>query len=82
MHPSQRFLIGLASVTLIWTVIVIGTLAVSSQIGVWGLFERIATGLYLLWVLIVSLSLWRSPSLAGIPEQSTFSSPSGEMVGK
>jgi hypothetical membrane protein len=82
MRPSQRFLIGLASVTLIWTVIVIGTLAVSSQIGVWGLFERIATGLYLLWVLIVSLSLWRSPSLAGIPEQSTFSSPSGEMVGK
>jgi len=26
MHPSPRFLVGLASVTLIWTVIVIGTL--------------------------------------------------------
>ena len=67
VRPSPRFLVGLASVTLAWTVIVIGTLVVSSQIGVWGLLERIATGLYLLWVLIVSLGLWHYPSLEGTP---------------
>ena len=75
MRPSPRFLIGWASVTLIWTVIVIGTLAVASQIGVWGLFERMATALYLLWVLIVTLGLWRAPFLEGTPEQSTLLSP-------
>jgi Protein of unknown function (DUF998) len=79
VRPSPRFLVILASVTLVWTVIVIGTLVVSSQIGVWGLLERIATGLYLLWVLIVSLGLWRAHSLEGLPEQSTFPS-SGEIV--
>ena len=67
VRPSPRFLVGLASVTLVWTVIVIGTLVVSSQIGVWGLLERIATGLYLVWVLIVSLGLWNYPSLEGAP---------------
>jgi hypothetical membrane protein len=76
IRPSPRFLVGLASVTLVWTVIVIGTLVVSSQIGVWGLLERIATGLYLLWVLIVSLGLRNAPSLEGTPEQSTLSYPS------
>jgi len=77
MRPSPRFLVGLASVTLVWTVIVIGTLVVSSQIGVWGLFERIATGLYLLWVLLVSLGLWDAPSLEGTSEQSPLTYPSG-----
>ncbi|HEY6407469.1 MAG TPA: DUF998 domain-containing protein [Ktedonobacteraceae bacterium] len=75
MRPSPRFLIGWASVTLIWTVIVIGTLAVATQIGAWGLFERMATALYLLWVLIVTLGLWRAPFLEGTPEQSTLLSP-------
>jgi hypothetical membrane protein len=77
IRPSPRFLVGLASITLVWTVIVIGTLVVSSQIGVWGLFERIATGLYLLWVLLVSLGLWVAPSLVGTAEQSTLPYPSG-----
>jgi Protein of unknown function (DUF998) len=77
VRPSARFLVGLASVTLVWTVIVIGTLVVASQIGIWGLLERIATGLYLLWVLIVSLGLWRSPSLEETAEQSAFLFPQG-----
>ncbi len=80
VRPSPRFLVGLASVTLVWTVIVIGTLAVASQIGVWGLLERIATALYLLWVLIVSLGLWRSPSLERTPEQSVLPYSPGEIV--
>jgi Protein of unknown function (DUF998) len=62
VRPSGRVLVGLASVTLIWTVIVIGTLVVASQIGVWGLLERVATGLDLVWVLLVSLGLWHYPS--------------------
>ena len=77
VRPSPRFLVGLATVTLVWTVIIIGTLVVSSQIGAWGLFERIATGLYLLWVLLVSLGLWDAPSLERTSEQSTLTSPSG-----
>lgn len=78
VRPSPRFLVGLASVTLVWTVIVIGTLVVSSQIGVWGLLERIATGLYLLWVLIVSLGLWHYPSRDGAPGRRTFPYSTGE----
>ena len=62
--------------------IVIGTLVVSSQIGVWGLLERIATGLYLLWVLLVSLGLWDAPSLEGTSEQSTLPYSSGEIVSR
>ena len=84
MRPSPRFLIGLSSTTLIWTVIVIGTLVVSSQIGIWGLLERVATGLYLAWVLIVSLGLWRASSHAqeDIPEQSALTYPSGEIASR
>jgi hypothetical membrane protein len=78
VSPSPRFLVGLAIVTLVWSVLVIVTVVVSARIGVWGLLERIATGLYLLWVLIVSLGLWRSPSLEGTPEQKTFPYSSGE----
>lgn len=80
VRPSPRFLIGLASITFAWTVIVIATLVVASQIGIWGLLERIATALYLLWVFIVSLGLWRSASLEGITEQSVFPSFSEEIV--
>src|SRR5882724_84583 len=69
VRPSPRILISLASVTLAWTVIVIATLVVSSQIGIWGLLERIATCLYLSWVFIVSLGLWRSSSLEEPLEQ-------------
>jgi Protein of unknown function (DUF998) len=63
MRPSPRFLLGLASITLAWSVIVIGTIVISSQIGVWGLFERIFDGLFYLWILIASLGLWHFPSL-------------------
>lgn len=82
VRPSPRFLLGLASVTLVWTVIVIGTLVVSSQIGVWGLLERIATGLHLVWVLLVSLGLWNHPSLEGTPAQSTLPYSPGEIVSR
>jgi Protein of unknown function (DUF998) len=68
VHPSQHFLVGLASVTLVWSVIVIGTVVVSSHIGVWGLLERIFDGLFYLWILIVSLGLWNYPSLDVKPE--------------
>jgi hypothetical membrane protein len=73
MRSSQRFLVRLAILTLVWSVIVILTVAVSTQIEVWGLLERVATGLSLLWVLIASLGLWRSSSLGGTPGRSTFS---------
>ncbi len=73
VRPSQRFLVGMASVTLAWSVIVIVTVVVSTQIGVWGLLERIFDGLFYLWILIVSLGLWRSPSLEGTPGRRTFS---------
>lgn len=82
MRPSPRFLIGWASITLIWTVVVIGTLAVASHIGVWGVFERIATALYLSWVFIVSLSLWRSLSQERIPEYNSFLSSSEELISR
>lgn len=71
--PSQRFLVGLASVTLIWSVIVIGTVVVSSQIGVWGLLERILTGLFFLWMLMATLGLWKYPTLDGTSERWTTS---------
>jgi Protein of unknown function (DUF998) len=58
--PSQRRLVGLASAALIWSLVVIVTVAVSTQIGVWGLFERILTVLLLLWIYLVSLQLWRA----------------------
>ena len=48
VRPSQRFLVGLASVTLAWSVIVIVTVVVSTRIGVWGLLERIYDGLFYL----------------------------------
>lgn len=70
MRPSPRILVRLGTVTLVWSVIVIVTVAVSAQIGVWGLLERIATGLSLLWVFIVSLGLWRATSMDGTPELS------------
>lgn len=72
VRPYSRILIGLASVTLIWTVVVIATLAVAAQIGIWGLLERIATGLYLSWVFIVSFGLWHLTSLAETSEQGAF----------
>ncbi|BCL80963.1 DUF998 domain-containing protein [Ktedonobacteria bacterium brp13] len=59
---SPRFLVGLAIVTLIWSIIVIVTVVVSSKIGVWGLLERIYTLLFSLWIFIVSLGLWQYPS--------------------
>ncbi len=72
VYPSQRFLVGLATVTLAWSVIVILTVFVSTQIGVWGLFERILTALFFLWIFLISLGLWRSTSLEGTPVQSPF----------
>ncbi len=63
VRPSQRFLVGLAVVTLVWSVIVIVTIVVSTQIGVWGLLERILDGLFYLWIFIVSIGLWQYPSL-------------------
>jgi peptidoglycan/LPS O-acetylase OafA/YrhL len=60
---SQRFLAGLSVVTLVCVVIVIVTVVVSTQIGVWGLLERIFIGLVLLWMLIVSIGLWQRPSI-------------------
>jgi len=73
VRPSQRFLVGLASVTLAWSVIVIVTVVVSTRIGVWGLLERIFDGLFYLWILIISLGLWHSLSLEGTPGRRTFS---------
>jgi hypothetical protein len=67
VRPSPRFLVGLASVTLVWSVIVIVTVIVSTQIGVWGLLERILDGLFYLWILIVSIGLWQYPSLDVTP---------------
>jgi hypothetical protein len=67
VRPSPRFLVGLASVTLVWSVIVIVTVIVSTQIGVWGLLERILDGLFYLWILIVSIGLWHYPSLDVTP---------------
>ena len=72
VRPSQRFLVGLASVTLAWSVIVIVTVVVSTRIGVWGLLERIYDGLFYLWILIVSLGLWHYPSRDGAPGRRTF----------
>ncbi|MGO8948792.1 MAG: DUF998 domain-containing protein [Ktedonobacterales bacterium] len=72
VRPSQRILMGLAVVTLIWSLVVIGTVAVSSQIGVWGLFERLFDGLFYLWILIASIGLWQSPSLEATPLLTTF----------
>ncbi len=66
VRPSPRFLVGLANVTFVWSVIVIVTIVVSTQIGVWGLLERILTGLFFLWILLASLGLWHSPSLEPI----------------
>jgi hypothetical membrane protein len=78
MRPSARFLVGLAIVTLVWSLIVIVTVVVSTQIGVWGLLERVATALSFVWVLLVSRGLLRSPSLDGTPEQRTIPSAPGE----
>ena len=82
IRPSPRFLVGLASVTLVWSVLVIVTVVIAAQIGVWGLLERIATGLYLVWVLIVSLGLWNSPSLDEMPERRTLPYSPGEDLEK
>jgi Protein of unknown function (DUF998) len=79
LHLASGALMGLASVTLIWTMIVLATLVVSSRIGVWGLFERLATGLYLLWVLLVSLRLRHLPSREEATMQKTYLSPE-EMI--
>lgn len=62
VRPSPRFLVGLATVTLLWSIIVILTVVVSSKIGVWGVLERIYTLLFFLWIFIVSLGLWQYPS--------------------
>ncbi len=78
----RRLLLGLSIVTFIWTIIVIGTLAVAAQIGVWGLFERIATALYLLWVLIASLNLWHARALAEASEPDNVLYPSGEIASR
>lgn len=83
LRPASGVLIGLASVTLIWTVLVLVTLAVSSRIEVWGLLERIATGLYLLWVLLVSLRLRHLPALEGSTiAQRVVSSSAEEILGQ
>lgn len=67
MRPRPRGLVGLATLTLLWSLLVIGTVAVSAQIGVWGLLERVLTGLFFLWILIVAVGLWRHPSPAAAP---------------
>jgi hypothetical protein len=62
VHPSPLFLAGFAIVTFVWSLIVIATIVVSSQIGIWGLMERILSLLFNGWILIVSIGLWRYPS--------------------
>lgn len=57
IFPNQKWLVWLTALTLIWAVVVIGTVAVSDKIGVWGLFERIYTVLFLAWPVIVSFKL-------------------------
>lgn len=79
VRPSPRFLVGLASVTFAWSVIVIVTVVVSPQIGVWGLLERLLTALSVLWILLVSLGLWHYPSRDGAPEPRTFPYSRGEI---
>jgi hypothetical protein len=73
MRSSLRFLLPLASVTLVWSVVVILTVFVSTRIGVWGLLERILTVLFSLWIFIASLRLWHVSFLKETREQTTFS---------
>jgi hypothetical protein len=80
VRPSQRFLVGLAIVTLVWSVIVIVTVVVSTQIGVWGLLERIFTVLFSLWIFILSLGLWKYPSIDVTPRLRTFPNSPGEYL--
>jgi hypothetical protein len=67
VRPAPHVLIGLATVTFLWTVMALGTLPVSAQIGIWGLVERIATALFLAWILIVTLGLWNRSALRAAP---------------
>ncbi|HTK09695.1 MAG TPA: DUF998 domain-containing protein [Ktedonobacteraceae bacterium] len=67
VRPSQRFLVGLGTVTLIWSVVVIVTVVASAQIGVWGLLERIFTGLFSLWILVLAFGLWNYSSVDVMP---------------
>lgn len=78
VRPSPRFLVGLATVTLIWSIIVVLTVVVSSKIGVWGVLERIYTLLFFLWIFIVSLGLWNYPSRDITPGQRSFPYSPGE----
>jgi hypothetical protein len=74
LRPSLHFLLALASATLVWSVIVILTVFVSTQIEVWGLLERILTALFSLWIVAASLGLWHASSPGGnAREQTTFS---------
>jgi hypothetical protein len=57
IFPNQKWLVWLTALTLVWAVVVIGTVAVSDKTGVWGLFERIYTVLFLAWPVIVSFKL-------------------------
>jgi hypothetical protein len=61
---AAQVLLGLATTTFLWTVIALGTLPVSAQIGIWGVVERIATALFLVWMLTVTLALWNRSALS------------------
>lgn len=74
----RHFLVGLATLTLVWSVLIIVTVFVSSQIGIWGLLERIFTSLSFLWVLVVSLRLCNTSALNRRGVQSIFSGSSSE----
>lgn len=58
--PSRQFLSRWALATFIVGLIVILTIVVSSQIGFWGVLERLYDGLFYAWLFIVGLGLWRS----------------------
>ena len=57
-------------------IVVVGTVAVSARIGIWGLLGRGQTGIVLLWVLIATLDMW--PRGTAIPgRRSTVVQPIG-----
>jgi hypothetical protein len=67
VRPAPHVLVGLSTITFLWTVIALGTLPVSAQIGIWGFVERIATALFLVWMLIVTLGLWNRATAEAAP---------------
>jgi hypothetical protein len=67
IRPGPRVLVGFATLTLLWTATALGTLPVAAQIGLWGLVERIATALFLVWMLIVTIGLWNRSAVGAEP---------------